>query len=251
MVTNFLSRKSFLNAISIPNNPIISLVMESLVKDQDYQRLITLVLSRETFGIPHPSTENFSCNNGCLSYRERLCIPRDPSLKKAILYEAHDSPTSGHPRYAKTLNAVKKSYHWIGLKGDVLRYIHQCLSCQKIKAERVKMPGKLRPLDISKMKWECISMDFITGLPSAQGGYNSIMVIVDLLTKVSHLIPIKTTYTASDIARLFVKEIFRLHGLPKRIVSDRDAKFTLKFWTSLFQAVGTQLNFSTAYHPPD
>ena len=111
------------------------------------------------------------------------------------------------------------------------------------------MPRKLEPLDIPEMKWECISIDFVTWLPSIQGGYNSIMVIVDLLTKVSHVIPVKTTYKVSDISRLFVKEIFRIHGLPKRIVSDRDAKFTSKFWTSLFQAIGTQLCFSSAYHP--
>ena len=91
-------------------------------------------------------------------------------------------------------------------------------------------------------------MDFVTGLPTIQGGYDSIMVIVDLLTKVSHLIPMKTTFRSSDIARLFVKEIFRLHGLPKRIVSDHDAKFTSKFWSSLFQALGKQLCFSTSYH---
>ena len=90
---------------------------------------------------------------------------------------------------------------------------------------------------------------FVTKLPTTQGGFNSIMVVVDMLTKVSHLIPVKVTYTASDIARIFVKEIFRIHGLPKRIVSDRDAKFTSKFWTSLFQAINTQLCFSLAYHP--
>ena len=82
-------------------------------------------------------------------------------------------------------------------------------------------------------------MDFVIGLLTIQVGYDSIMVIVDLLTKVSHLIPMKTTFKSSDIARLFVKKIFRLHGLPKRIVSDRDAKFTSKFWSSLFQALGT------------
>ena len=75
------------------------------------------------------------------------------------------------------------------------------------------------------------------------------MVVVDYLTKVAHLIPVKKNFTASDIARIFIKEIFRLHGLPKRIVSDRDAKFTSNFWTSLFKRIGTQLNFSTAYHP--
>jgi hypothetical protein len=144
---------------------------------------------------------------------------------------------------------LRKSYHWPGLKRDVLRYVRECLPCQRNKAERVKMPGKLQPLDIPQMKWECISMDFVTSLPTVQGGYDSIMVVVDLLTKVAHIIPVKKTYKASDIARLFVKEIFRLHGLPKRIVSDRDTDFTSKFWTSLFEAIGTQLCFSTAYHP--
>ena len=116
----------------------------------------------------------------------------------------------------RTLNAVRKSYFWPGMKRDVLDYVKGCLSCQRIKAERVKMPGKLEPLDIPEMKWECISMDFVTGLPSTQGGYDSIMVVVDLLTKVSHLIPVKTSYTASDIARLFVKEIYlESMGYPK------------------------------------
>ncbi|MCO5590471.1 hypothetical protein L7F22_044441 [Adiantum nelumboides] len=125
----------------------------------------------------------------------------------------------------------------------------QCLSCQRIKAERVLLPGKLHPFDIPQMKWEFISMDFVRDLPTVQGGYDSIMVIVDMLTKVSHLIPVKKIYTASDISRLFVKEIFRLHGLPKRIISERDAKFTSKFWKALFEALGTQLCFSLAYHP--
>ncbi|MCO5583763.1 hypothetical protein L7F22_037677 [Adiantum nelumboides] len=99
------------------------------------------------------------------------------------------------------------------------------------------------------MKWECISMDFVTGLPKTTGNYDSIFVIVDKLTKVAHLIPVKQTATAADIAQVFVKEIVRLHGIPARIISDRDAKFTSKFWQPMFQSLGTQLNISTAYHP--
>ena len=76
-------------------------------------------------------------------------------------------------------------------------------------------------------------MDFVTSLPSIQGGYDSIIVVVDYLTKVAHLIPIKKTFFASNIARIFIKEIFHLHGLPKRVVSNRDAKLTSNFWTSL------------------
>ncbi|MCO5585915.1 hypothetical protein L7F22_039849 [Adiantum nelumboides] len=134
------------------------------------------------------------------------------------------------------------------MKGDILRYVKQCLSCQRIKAERIKLPGQLKPFDIPQMKWECICMDFVTGL-STVAGYDSVYVVVDMLPKVAHLMPVKTTYIASDISRVSIKEIFRLHALPKRIVSNRDAKFTSKFWTSLFQAIGTQLCFSIAYHP--
>ncbi|MCO5566565.1 hypothetical protein L7F22_020242 [Adiantum nelumboides] len=135
------------------------------------------------------------------------------------------------------------------MKKDTSDYIRRCLICEKTKAERVRIPGKLHPLDIPQMKWESISMDFFTGLPKTTGKYDSIFVIVDKLTKVAHLIPVKQTATAADIAQVFVKEIVRLHGIPARIISDRDAKFTSKFWQAMFQSLGTQLNLSTAYHP--
>ncbi|MCO5566563.1 hypothetical protein L7F22_020240 [Adiantum nelumboides] len=135
------------------------------------------------------------------------------------------------------------------MEKDTLDYVRRCLICQKTKAERVKIPGKLQPLDIPQMKWECISMDFVTGLPKTTGNYDSIFVIVDKLTKVAHLIPVKQTAIAADIAQVFFKEIVRLHGIRATIISDRDAKFTPKFWQAMFQSLGTQLNLSTAYHP--
>ena len=91
-------------------------------------------------------------------------------------------------------------------------------------------------------------MDFITGLPKTIRNFDSIYVVVDKLTKVAHLVPVKTTTTAVDIAHIFVKEIVRLHGIPTRIVSDWDAKFTSRFWEAMFQYLGTQLNISSAYH---
>ena len=193
VVADSLSRKSFLNAISILDNPIIAMTREALAKYSEYQKLLALVSTRDSSRILHPSIVNFSFSDGCLYFWERLCIPKDQSLKKAILYKTHDIPTSRHPGYAKTLNDVSKSYHWVGLKGDILHYVCECLPCQRIKAEQVKMPGKLQPLDIPHMKWEYISMDFLTRLSTTQGGFNSIMVVVDMLTKVSHLIPVKVT----------------------------------------------------------
>ncbi|MCO5587413.1 hypothetical protein L7F22_041362 [Adiantum nelumboides] len=157
-------------------------------------------------------------------------------------------------QWKSLVNPVKEPKHGqvrvlVRMKKDTSDYVRRCLICQKTKAERVKIPGKLQSLDIPQMKWECISMDFVTGLPKTTENYDSIFVIVDKLTKVAHLIPVKQTATAADIAQVFVKEIVRLHGIPARIISDQDAKFTSKFWQAMFQSLGTQLNLSTAYHP--
>ena len=92
-------------------------------------------------------------------------------------------------------------------------------------------------------------MDFIVGLPMTSRRHDSIFVVVDTLTKSAYFIPIKTTYKASEIARVFINEIMRLHGVPRKIISDRGVVFTGMFWTSFQEALGTQLNFNTAYHP--
>jgi transposase InsO family protein len=99
-------------------------------------------------------------------------------------------------------------------------------------------------------------MDFIVGLPLRQGDTTRFFVVVDTLTKSAHFIPVRMTYQAPDIARVFIREIVRLHGLPQKIISDRGSVFigrgsvfTGRFWTSFQEALGTQLNFSTAYHP--
>jgi transposase InsO family protein len=92
-------------------------------------------------------------------------------------------------------------------------------------------------------------MNFITGLSRTQKGNDSIWVIIDRLTKVAHFIPVKTTFGGATLARIYLKEIVRLHGIPRKIVSDRGTQFTFKFWTSLQKDMGTKLDFSTAYHP--
>ena len=99
------------------------------------------------------------------------------------------------------------------------------------------------------MKWECISMAFITGLPKVMGSFDSIFVVIDNLTKVAHLISTHTTTTVSDVAQLFVKEIVKLHGVPSCIISNKDMKFTFKFWGAMFQSLGTLLHLSSTYHP--
>ena len=118
-----------------------------------------------------------------------------------------------------------------------------------MKAEHQRPAGLLQPLMIPKWKWENITMDFVVSLPKTAKGHDSIWVIVDRLTKSAHFLPVCTTYTMDRYAQLYIQEIVRLHGVPLSIVSDRDAKFLSGFWRSLHRALGTQLSFSTAYHP--
>jgi hypothetical protein len=136
------------------------------------------------------------------------------------------------------------------MKRDVTEYVALCDTCQRVKAEHQRPAGLLQPLKIREWKWEEIGMDFIVGLPHTQAGYDSIWVIVDRLTKVAHFIPVKTTYSGAKLAVLYMSRIVFLHGVPKKIVSDRASQFTSKFWEKLHESMDTRLNFSSAYHPP-
>jgi hypothetical protein len=104
-------------------------------------------------------------------------------------------------------------------------------------------------LPIPKWKWEVVTMDFITGFPRKRKLHDSIMVVVDKLTKVAHFIPLKTIHKEEYVVDIFMKEVARLHGIPKMIVSDRDPKFTSNFWKGLFKGFRMNMNFITTYHP--
>jgi transposase InsO family protein len=124
-----------------------------------------------------------------------------------------------------------------------------CDVCQRVKAEHQRPAGLLHPLKVPEWKWEEIGMDFITGLPRTSKGYDSIWVIVDRLTKVAHFIPVKTTYKGAQLAELYMARIVCLHGVPKKIISDRGSQFTSIFWKSFHENMNTKLSFSSAYHP--
>ena len=144
---------------------------------------------------------------------------------------------------------LNEKYWWYGWKRDVVEYVALCDTCQRVKAEHQRPTGLLQPMKIPEWKWEKVGMNFIVGLPRTQRGYDSIWVIVDRLTKVAHFLPVKTTYTGPQLAALYMKRIVCLHGVPKRIVSDRGTQFTSHFWQQVHSSLGTKLNFSIAYHP--
>jgi hypothetical protein len=158
---------------------------------------------------------------GTVWFKSRICVPEIDSLRETILKEAHDSNYSIHPGSTKMYQDLKQKYWWYGLKRDVAAHVAMCDVCQKVKAEHQRPAGLLHPLKIPEWKWEEIGMDFIVGLPRTSKGYDSIWVIVDRLTKVAHFIPVKTTYKGSQLAEIYMARIVCLHGVPKKIISNR------------------------------
>jgi hypothetical protein len=134
------------------------------------------------------------------------------------------------------------------VKKEVVDFIVRCIECQKVKVEHKHPTGLLQPLPIPEWKWEVVTMDFITNILRTAKQHDSIMVVVDKLTKASHFIPLKSTHKASNIVDIYMRDIARLNGVPKTIVSDRDPKFTSNLCRGLFKQFGTSLNFSTTYH---
>jgi len=134
------------------------------------------------------------------------------------------------------------------MKKDIEEFMVRCLACQKVKAEHQHLDGYLYPHDISTQKWQMILMDFIVNLPKTKFHHDSILVVIDKLTKVAHFIPGNTIDDAPVAANKFAHKIFKLHGFIEMIILDRDSKFTSVFWKSLHNALGTKLNMSSAYH---
>ena len=190
----------------------------------------------------------YSLDQGVIKYKGRVVIPHTSSLVTQLLQVYHDSPLGGHSGELKTYQRLASCWFWSGMRKMVATYIRNCPVCQQAKAQTLKPAGLLNPLPIPATVWDEISMDFVEGLPKSNS-VDSILVVVDRLTKYAHFIPLKHPFTAPGIATVFVREVARLHGFPTTIVSDRDKIFLSLFWKELFKLQGTKLLHSTAYHP--
>ena len=190
----------------------------------------------------------FSVHNGLLYYKHRLVLSDQSKLKESLLQECHSAPAAGHPGVERTFRRVVAAFYWPKMREDVRRYVAACTVCQMTKYSTQPPTGLLQPLPIPEMVWDQVTMDFIVGLPPSRG-YTAIMVVVDRLTKYTHLGPLPTGFDAPRVATLFMEMVVKLHGFPSSIVSDRDTIFLSHLWTELMKHSGTTLKRSTAYHP--
>jgi Integrase zinc binding domain len=189
----------------------------------------------------------------------RLCIPnvrisanntRAQYLRDILIDHVHE--TLGHFGFKKTTASMSRHFYWKTLIPDVLRRLRKCHDCQVAKKTPTARRGLAKPLPTAQRPWSIISMDFMN-LPTSQDDagnkYDYLYVVCCTLSKMVHLIPTTKHVTAQQVARLYYDYIYRLHGLPQSIISDRDTKFTGDFWSTMQKLFGTDLLMSTAYHP--
>jgi len=191
---------------------------------------------------------NFSIEKDLLLYKNRWYIPKDQGLRQTFMKAEHDSKIAGHFGTYKTIGRVRANFYWPKMDENITKYVRSCDICQGNNVIRHKKYGLLEPLEVAMRPWTAISMDFNVGLPKSDG-YTKIWVIVKRFSKMAHFIPLRTEEPIKELAFTFVKEIWRLHGLPESIVSDRDTRFLSKFSPSLMQLLQVKLNLSTAFHP--
>ncbi|RVW93684.1 Transposon Ty3-I Gag-Pol polyprotein [Vitis vinifera] len=222
---------------------VIQRIVEAQVHDEFLEKVKAQLVAGEI-------DENWSMyEDGSVRFKGRLCVPKDVELRNELLADAHRAKYTIHPGNTKMYQDLKRQFWWSGMKRDIAQFVANCQICQQVKAEHQRPAGLLQPLPIPEWKWDNITMDFVIGLPRTRSKKNGVWVIVDRLTKSAHFLAMKTTDSMNSLAKLYIQEIVRLHGIPVSIVSDRDPKFTSQFWQSLQRALGTQLNFSTAFHP--
>ncbi|KAE9071544.1 hypothetical protein PF010_g25834 [Phytophthora fragariae] len=158
-----------------------------------------------------------------------IVVPDDHELKLKITYEYHDAPTSGHPGREKTYLLLTRDFYWSHQYKWVRKYVRACEVCQRVKPAPFSQ-APLQSLPTPSECWQSISMDFVFGLPPDNKRRTGIVVFVGRFSKMVHLAAVPAEVTAKQTARLFVDMVFRHHGMPIDIVSDRDPRFTARFW---------------------
>ena len=186
---------------------------------------------------------------GLLYHDDRLVLPDALGIRQKVFAALHATPFAGHKGTHATTKLIKRDYYWPNMDADIAGWIQVCPPCQRNKGRRTLQGGLLEPLPIPERRWSDISLDFITHLPRTRQGHSAILVVVDRLSKLVHFVPTRDTASSEEVARLFIDNIFVHHGMPARIVSDRDSRFTGSFWQNMCDIWQVQRQMSSAYHP--
>jgi len=194
---------------------------------------------------PFRKMERFKIKDNIILYNNLIYIPE--SLRLEILEKYHEKPTSGHLGIRRTLELITRNFWWPKIHEDVTSYVNSCECCARNKVNRHRKYGLLQPLDTPDRPWKSIEIDFLCGLPYSKG-YTVIMVVVDRFSKMIHLIPFKQIPDAKQTAKAFITNIFKLHGLPCDMYTDRGSQFTSALWKEVMEYLNIKSKIATTDH---
>jgi transposase InsO family protein len=186
--------------------------------------------------------------DGLLVKGGRLVVPADDNLRTHLLAEFHEQLATAHPGRNKMRALVSRQYYWPGMMSDIDRYVRNCLTCRRSHKPRDRPPGLLKPAEVPARTWQHVTMDF-HAMPRDRLGYDQVFVVVDRLGKRCYSLPCYKTTAAKEMARLYYRHIWRTHGTPESITSDRGPQFISDFWDEFCKILGVKLRLSSAEHP--
>jgi len=228
-----------------PEVDIIEKIKKARGKDKEVVRIVEEMKKanvKELRGEEWRIEENLVIKEG------KIYVPKDMELRAEVIWLHHDMPAAGHGGRWKTVELVTRNYWWPGVTRDVGRYVEGCDGCQRMKNRTEEPAGKLKLSEVPEKPWTHLTVDFITKLPVVTGK-DAILVVCDRLFKIAHFVATTEATSAEGLVRLFRDNIWKLHGLPESIVSDRGPQFVAEFTRELNKMLGIETRLSTAFYP--
>lgn len=196
------------------------------------------------------NTASLTHKDGLYYNGTALALPANAELQTAAIAECHDTLYSGHVGRTKTLEIVRRFFWWpTGMAGAVRRYVKTCDSCQRNKGTNQRPGGYMLPLSVPTDTWQSVGMDLVTDLPTTATGHDAIVVFVDRLSKMVRLAPCRKDTSAEQFAQIFLDTVFKSHGFPSELVSDRGTIWTSNFWQAFIRLLGITSSMTSSFHP--
>lgn len=238
-----------LNALNVneeiwSNDQLLKEIREVSRQDKRIQQIMNVCVDMPTSKL----IVDYTINEQILYFRDKAVVPDNDNLKLQILKSRHSSKLAGHPGRMPTLMLVKHNFHWPSMKAYINKYVDGCQSCQRVKTRTSKPYGALQPLPVPSGPWVDVCYNMITDLPESEG-YDCILTVVDRFTKMAHFIACNKTMNSEQLAQLMIQNVWKIHGTPKTITSDRGNIFISKLTQEMNSSLGIKTQASTAYHP--
>jgi len=228
-----------------PEEEIMKRIKEARDKDEE---VIKAVEEMKKTGVKTLKDEEWQIEEGLVLKEGRVYVPKDEKLRVEIIQLHHDMPIAGHRGQWKMVELVTRNYWWPGVTKEVKRYVEGCDQCQRMKNRVEMLAGKLRPNQVPERPWQHILVDFIMKLPVSKG-HDSILVVYDRFSKMSHFVVTTEKTMVEGLVRLFRDNVWKLHGLPESVILDRGPQFVAELTRKLNKMLGIETKLSTAYHP--